>query len=226
MAAINEKATRLTMINWPSYLPMMSARSVNEILCSEPKRLFSPTGFFYVPLRNAVTVPGIDDYRVILMLRDPRDVLVSLYFSVSYSHPLPANWRRWGQFAARRRSAKKMSIDEYVIQEADDFLDRYQGYIDMYLGKPNVLHLSYEQMVMDPDEWLRSLGTFLGHDFTREELAQFTQMMSRGSYGKDDHGSHIRKGLPGDHREKLSPLTQRVLSKKLKPVLERLGYER
>ena len=47
-------------------------------------------GFYFGPFRNKLPKVDLNKHKIILLLRDPRDVLTSLYFSVSYSHFIPS----------------------------------------------------------------------------------------------------------------------------------------
>ncbi len=47
---------------------------------------FAPTGYYYGPIGTYREIPDLDQYRVVLQLRDPRDLLTSLYFSTAFSH--------------------------------------------------------------------------------------------------------------------------------------------
>ncbi|MEL6223180.1 MAG: sulfotransferase, partial [Cyanobacteria bacterium J06627_8] len=42
----------------------------------------------YTNFENFRKIPKVDDYRAFFVMRDPRDLVVSWYFSVRYSHPL------------------------------------------------------------------------------------------------------------------------------------------
>ena len=76
------------------------------------------TGCF-APLRYYFTIPTELDAQTILHLRDPRDVLVSLYFSEAYSHNLfkgvfDLNW-------AARGAIITAGLDRYVLRKAETF---------------------------------------------------------------------------------------------------------
>ncbi|HRW90153.1 MAG TPA: hypothetical protein P5027_09385, partial [Flavobacteriales bacterium] len=45
------------------------------------KQLFRPRGIYYGALRSHRPIADLENYRVVLMLRDPRDMLTSYYFS-------------------------------------------------------------------------------------------------------------------------------------------------
>ena len=52
------------------------------------RRAFHPEGCYYGTLRRAYPIPDHERYRSVLLLRDPRDCLVSHYYSIRESHTL------------------------------------------------------------------------------------------------------------------------------------------
>jgi hypothetical protein len=123
------------------------------------------------PLRFFVPSAALESASIILHLRDPRDVLTSMFFSYCFMHP--------GETAANTGHRKKVAeagIDKFVLDLSDANFTRYDGdygtggqygkYIgnvrDRYLtylreivDKPNAVLLSYEEMVLDFPAWLK-----------------------------------------------------------------------
>ena len=197
----------------------------------------------FAPIRFFVDVPNLDKYSVILHLRDPRDVLVSMYFSYCFIHP--------GEVAANsgyRRRVADEGIDAFVLNKVSDrsamyrgdygtgghvedlvgnLPKRYEAYIDRLLGKPNVIFVRYEEMVTDYRSWLEKfIAPFPLENRGRvvEELvAMSPELFPRRT---QDVMSHVRHVTPGDYREKLKPSTIRELNAVFGDVLDVLGYER
>lgn len=67
-------------------------------------------------------MPGIENFKILLVLRDPRDILVSSYYSVAYSHPFPDDKERTKEFLTERYRVRDMTVDQYVIEQSDDIL--------------------------------------------------------------------------------------------------------
>src|SRR5436190_5296319 len=91
---------------------------------------FEPQGYVYGPIRvlatlrearweSAVCVPEfVRDKRAIFMVRDPRDLLVSQYYSTAFSHAIsPVPEIRDRQLEARRR-ALRASVDAFALKRA------------------------------------------------------------------------------------------------------------
>jgi hypothetical protein len=85
-------------------------------------------GGCFGPIRGGAAEPclpeDISPYRVILHLRDPRDVLTSMFFSHVYSHA-----RREGRFNPsddQRRAWEEEGIDAFVLKKAAMIRERYE----------------------------------------------------------------------------------------------------
>jgi hypothetical protein len=164
---------------------------------------------------------------VILMLRDPRDVLVSEYYSIAYSHAAPYGpSAKYDEFLKQRQAAQSMTIDEYVISDSERLHEILRRYTLVLLDKhPHVYVTTYEQMVTDFQRWLTNL-------FDRCELrvsAELSERLLRENEclrpQNEDVRRHLRKGQSGDYREKLQKKTIDYLNAKFEPVLKEFGYE-
>ena len=62
---------------------------------------------------QAERVPVLPIYLVVLVVRDPRDVLISGYFSMAYSHGNPPKTsNKYKNFMEKRNFSRKTTIDE------------------------------------------------------------------------------------------------------------------
>jgi len=57
--------------------------------------------------------------------------------------------------------SKNFTIDEFVLNEAENFKTIYKAYCNNLLDKSNVLFLKYEEMISDFPAWLNKLSGFL-----------------------------------------------------------------
>jgi len=187
---------------------------------------YKAQGYFYGPFRKWVpSLKGlINDYKVMLMLRDPRDVLVSYYYSIAYSHKVPYHNRRASQrLLADRKKALNMTIDGFVLETSGIFEEVYQKYCEELLGKRNVLFAKYENMVYDFKEWLARILEFL--DIQAKQETVDTMVNAAALSAKEENmTAHKRIITPGDHKVKLKSDTIANLNLKYKDILEQLGY--
>lgn len=182
-------------------------------------KVFKKTGFIYGPLRNYIAVDDIHDYPIVLILRDPRDVLTSQYFSIKKTHPLLTP-----ELIKRRKLAQATSIDEHVMSQSDRFVKTYSEYIDTIYGKQNVLFIKYEELIVDFKTVLNKINSHCSLELTPEQLAKLDKT-HKFKPKEEDQSMHIRKIASGDYKNKLQPETIELLNKKFGRILIALGYE-
>lgn len=182
------------------------------------KSLLVDKGFFYGAIRSYYDFPGIERFRVILVLRDPRDVLTSHYFSTLYNHPLS----RIEVYEERKKYANQ-TIDEFVLENAEALNEKFSNYINHLIGKENVLFLKYEDMISNFEIWLNQLSDFLKleNNNVKEEILRTTTF----KVDKEDPNSFIRNIKAGDHKNKLLPATIEKLNVIFHATLTQLNYE-
>lgn len=194
---------------------------------TDPHNMYKPSGYCYGPFLGldkeelTVPIPNMDEFRVILMLRDPRDVLTSYYFH--HAHDPYFNPAQEAQIAARSKEAQSMSIDDWVKDKAPLFKSRYEEYLSKLYGKPNVLFLKYEDMIENFPDWFEKVVEFTGltPDTDTRDLIMKTANFKVANEVKS---AHKRQVAPGDHVRKLSVDTIAWLNSEFKVVLKELNY--
>ena len=182
-------------------------------------KVFRKTGFIYGPLRNYIAIDNFEEYPTVLVLRDPRDVLTSQYFSIKNSHPLVTP-----QLIERHKTAQTATIDEHVLGQADRFVKTYNEYLQFVYGKKNVLFIKYEDLIVDFRSILLKINSHCGFELNAEQINLLDKSESFKKK-KEDQKSHVRKISSGDYKEKLKPETIEVLNKKFREILEKLDYK-
>ena len=140
-----------------------------------------------------------DGLKAIIFIRDPRDILVSMYFSFGFGHPLSpqADIR---EFQLRRRSGiQALDVNAYVVQAAPALLEKFDRISVFCQQAKEKIVLRYEDMCCDFACFYARLNSFVGiragiqnklYRLTRPEK---TENLSR----------HKRLGEPGGFRQKL-----------------------
>jgi hypothetical protein len=164
--------------------------------------------------------------RKLLFVRDPRDALVSQYFSDAYSHPLPAAGSAGdvNRMLERQRAyALQSPIDEYVKKRARAMRTTMAEY-ESILASSLTTVLKYEDYISRKGELIRLIAERFEWK-TDDALVAETLAWADRWPTQEDRSSFIRKVTPGDHREKLKPATIAWLNEKLQPVMEMYGYD-
>jgi hypothetical protein len=181
---------------------------------------FRSEGYVYTGFRHYPNFQlSIVDEPVILLVRDPRDMLVSLYYSIIKSHVIP---KGNSELKEQREKATRQSIDAFVLQRASGYLHQFNRY-ENALGELDVTVYRYEDVIYDKQRWLRDMIKFIG---LPEKADLIQDVASRFDIVPDsEHESqHIRQVHPGNHRVKLQKETISQLDRKLAPFLSAHGY--
>lgn len=185
-----------------------------------------PEGVFYGVVRSPhfSLMERLDELRMIAQVRDPRDCLTSHYYSLVYSHRLPNNPIKRDAFLARRRKAQAMSIDDFVLEAADLFEDRFQHLADLKKEHPGMLVCKYEKMVERTDEWRADIAAFFDMEMTSQLWDKLDRLISF-DVNREDVTKHKRQVTPGDHARKLLPTTISILNSRFFDLMQTFGYE-
>jgi hypothetical protein len=190
----------------------------------------------FLMLTNArqMDVDTLPESRGVHLFRDPRDMVVSGYFSHRNSHPVDADGVRWKELIRHRITLRTLDKDAGMAAEIE-----FSGYfLDHMLSwnydAPNVLPVRMEDLVSDSaGQWRRMLEHWQVLDLLPEgqldELLRtysFDQLAGGGrKVGEEDESSHYRKGVAGDWRNHLTDDHLKLFRKRYGDLVERLGYE-
>ncbi len=204
------------------YLNKLSAEEMQQY-----HHVFKPQGYTYSVFGGMIDgIPNLDQYLVVLMVRDPRDVLVSGYYSVAYSHPEPAyGTEKYKNFLNDRAFAQQATVDEYAIAQCDRVYATYERYRTLLLNRhPNAYITKYEDMVSDFGSWLQSVADYCQFELSDNLRNQLIEENEKLRPKSEDVKKHIRKGKAGDYKEKLKPETVDHIESKLSTLLTAFGY--
>lgn len=208
-----------------SKLPYLDLLSETEM--ERYNHIFKPKGYLYSVFGGMVkNIHHLDSYNIILSIRDPRDILVSKYYSIAYSHAVPHHTgNKRSYFLEKREQAQKSRIDAFVRSECRIVKSVFQTYKNELVEKHrNTGIIRYESMISDYEEWLTALAQKAGLSLTttlkKNLLLEFEQTQGK----KEDINRHLRKGVSGDYREKLTPETISILNEELEELLVFFGY--
>jgi hypothetical protein len=208
-----------------SKMPYLSSLKADEMI--NYHKLFKKHGIIYSVFGGYIeNIPDFDAYNVIFTVRDPRDILVSEYYSIAYSHPLPPeNSNKREAFINRREKAKSVDVDQYVIDNVrrvkSVFLNYYSNYIRNY---NNVFILKYETLVEDFELWLKYLGEGVQLNISPQLKSRFIKYHEKSRIKTENKNVHRRKGIAGDYKVKLCPSTISIINDELLEVLKAFDY--
>ena len=193
---------------------------------------------------NAVAhhVAGLSGYRAFHVVRDPRDIVVSAYFSHKHSHPLPkaggaASWLT----ADYRRTLQEVDQDAGLLMVLERRAHQFDQMLKWDYGQPHIKEVRFEHLTADPAGEFRRIFQHLGL-LDAASLTNGTvltgdlldSILGRHSFASKSHGrmpgdedpmAHDRKGTPGDWRAHFTPKHASRFKEKYNDLLIALGYE-
>jgi Sulfotransferase domain len=174
-------------------------------------------------------------FRGFHVIRDPRDMLVSAYFSHRESH----GTEYWPELVAHRVRLTELSqpagllcdLQFTVRLPTDGYeLRPFDAMAAWDYGRPDVLELRFEQLVADPVGSFAAAVEFVGLPASREEVARavkahtFETLSGGRKPGEVREGHHYRSGVPGDWRRFLEVRHVAALARETGDLAARLGY--
>lgn len=193
--------------------------NIEDSFCLGPERNFNINQYHF---------NKIDRVTHVFQVRDPRDILVSQYFSFGWLHKLKA-----GDDKTERELIQSISIDEYVLKAATDstlhnLLDRYTPILEISRSNaPNAVIVRYEDMVLRFKDWLpKIIDVFDFHPVRSRVLLAKYLFKYRHSFKppKTEAQAHKRKITPGDHKDKLKAGTIEELNHIFADILREYNY--
>jgi hypothetical protein len=181
-----------------------------------------------------------DKFNYIIQLRDPRDILVSQYYSFGWTHgyvKTKINHNVFKNATNRRKMIRNMTIDEYAKSNIGykDLLERYIPIIKIKnLNKKNIKIIKYSDMVLNFSKWVLEATSFFKINKAIQDKAynkfknEFLNIKETNpntfiknkplvvSCGKNEK----RKVYPGDYLNKFSKNTIQFLNEQFKPILK------
>jgi len=186
----------------------------------------------YVDYPTYASIPKPPRYRTFFILRDPRDALVSWYFSMKYSHP-----DRFDVVRALRQELTDLNIEDgiaHLIQRLDGFgfFAAQRSWVEGPVrNDPNVRIFRYEDLAADNLKFLAALLEYLQVRMPSSEIEDlwerhnFRRLSGGREQGQEDVNNHYRKGVAGDWHAYFTPSLETRLRDRTDDLITVLGYE-
>jgi hypothetical protein len=190
------------------------------------RHIFKASGYLYTVFGGMVEgIQNLDEFLTVLIVRDPRDVLTSSYFSIAYSQNPPRRGNKVETFMKRRTYARQVDIDQFVKSESERVRRVYQRYLDLLVTRPKVYITTYEEMIADFRTWLDGLLEYCRLKISPQLQRQLLEEAHRSRPREENVSKHIRQALPGDHQRKLQAQTIAHLNSFFSNILREFNYK-
>lgn len=168
--------------------------------------------------------------RIFVVIRDLRDALVSLYFSLKVSHPLIS-----ANVAEGHRKLNEIKSEEdgilYVIEERGQASANIQNSWLNARRLGNVHFLRYEDLIANEQQEFTRIIKFCEIDVPEKKLSEIVENNSFNKRagrkpGEEDVSSHYRKGVSGDWKNHFTDRIKAEFKMKFGKLLIDTGYEK
>lgn len=164
------------------------------------------------------------------VVRDPRDLIISAYFSHLISHS-DENWPRLRHYRPYLRGLSKQVGIKAEMEFCAIFLFQM---LSWDYSRSNVIELRFEDLITDELNQFERIFRFLKMVPDLLSVADLAQIVQQNRFevlsggrqpGEQDIQSHYRRGRPGDWREHFDEGHVDYFKKLYNPLLIKLGYE-
>jgi hypothetical protein len=166
------------------------------------------------------------DSKYFIVLRDPRDILVSGYFSMKFSHTLLPG------IAEQRQELESISLEEGMLRTIETWV---QPSVDIALSwaKSGARWIRYEDLLHRDVELLTQAllvdcGLPIKKSLLEESVlaCRFDKIAGGRKPGQEDVNSHYRKGIAGDWKNQFTPHIKDIFKQRFGEALKICGYEK
>lgn len=225
------KYSGLEVYNYEQHLPgKVDPRRLTERTFKDafPKgKIITP---IYIDQEGLKAIPKAATFRAFFVMRDPRDIVVSRYFSYKVSHPI------MGDISRLREDLNAMGEEEglgYVIDQLAKrgLFDALRSWAKISPEDKDLAAFRYEDLT-DANQfatWQR----LLAHCDIRMPDAVLRGLLERNSFaaltkgrerGAEDVNAHLRKGVHGDWKNHFTPAVESKFRSVVGNLVEELGY--
>jgi hypothetical protein len=216
----------IAVMDWPQiwFTQGINSSTVRcDLQQAFPSNGYCFSGFRGIPI-SFFGAPALTRLRKILIVRDPRDMLVSRYFSTKFSHGFDTE-KRTSQFSRMIGQIVEdtgTDIDKYSLFYSWAVNAEYFFYRDI-IADPKTLVIKYEDFVYDRSHLASAICSWVGLDISRERILFIVEPYD-SIPATEQPTKHVRQAHPGDYRRKLNPTTISALNGVLGEFLAKFGY--
>ena len=174
--------------------------------------------------------PAFCDFLAFHVVRDPRDIIVSAYYSHLHSHPTT----QWVALRQQRKLLHSINMDEGLISTMRFLTPTLNDLKRWQLGHPSILELRFEDLIADPQSFFKNAFLHLDMVDNAKKSILIHELVARDNFqrlskgrkqGEEDVHSHYRKGISGDWKNHFTARHKDFFKEHFQEILEKFNYE-
>ncbi len=183
-------------------------------------------GYCFIGLRFPWTknINYLTHHQKVLLVRDPRDVLVSHYFSMTNSHPAPGNGPLLDTFMNDKIKFRALGIESYIEHKRGFFILENMREFLRWSREVQGFHIfRYEDIIFNKRDWASKLNEILN---MKVSLNKVHEIADRQDIVPTDENPdrHIRQVRPGNYRKHLLPEHIKMIEDAYPDLFEAFSY--
>jgi hypothetical protein len=184
----------------------------------------------YIDFASFQRIPKPDQFRAFFVPRDPRDVVISWYFSVKLSHKVMG---RIGDVREKLQILPEEDGLQFVIEFVNTRggFEALRSWQQSVKGDDRLRIFKYEELT--DERQFATWKALLGHcdiampDHVLHDVLQeyaFSALTKGRARGEEDVKSHLRKGVHGDWKNHFTTAVEKKFREVTGGLVEELGY--
>jgi hypothetical protein len=169
--------------------------------------------------------------RVFLMRRDPRDALVSMYYSLAFSHDESAMLvgRASDELKAQRRQLQRIGVYRWIASTlsesgSQDIVGEFESCAKLLRDYPQIVDLPYELLLRNPRSWLSTFVSESGLNDVVDDTWYNTMVQQFVVPESEDVNRHKRRMKPGNWKDVFDEQLTQLINKRVGEQMEQLEY--
>ena len=199
----------------------------DEFVSPRPNAILTP---IYASYSTFQQIPKPEQYKVFMVIRDPRDIVVSWYFSATLTHKTKGNDVLHGL----RQDLKSLTLEDgliFSIEKLGYLFENLRSWQEAESKDARVKLFKYEDLTQENQfstfkSLLEHCEILVSDDALQAALAQYSfKRLTRRQLGQEDVSSHFRKGMEGDWMNYFSEVVSQKFSSAADSLPTDLGYQ-
>jgi hypothetical protein len=202
-----------------------SGLPISDVVPESGTALLGRPGYFFYGFRGFhgfMRSMDLSANKKVILVRDPRDILTSFFFSMALSHGLPPSGETRANVLRQRDAANAMAIDDYVLSRNVDFI-RNNFRVYMALEGPSAKVFRYEDIIFDKRSWVAAINQWFHLGAPDAAVAAIADRHDIVPVA-EDLTQHIRQVNPGNHKKHLTRETIAAIERQYADVMAHYGY--